>query len=324
MRNVRLLRAWFVALLWFSAAASAGGWQTGVDLHGNPYLYAVPPGAKALLWVFHGSGGSAEACRRLGEISIAVERYHAAGYAVVCVSSHDRLDKQWDLETPDDRANVVAIRTQLGLGVPEFMWGISSGCGFVSTAAVEERRSGVDVRGAVLMLCDGDYLTMYGPELGLVAHWVAQPNDSFGGYLRAIRNHDRYPAHLRALSTGSVEPLTWDRLRARLGSGPARSMSTIRALQDQAVLDRSLGYGTGGYTTCTPVIPARCTGDCAIERRECWKKIDLAAAEAGLAFAAGAIRNQFNIAAAEHTPVDLFINGTDATAASMRLFDAGL
>lgn len=324
MRKVRFFAIWLVVLAWLGTPAGAAGWQTQLDRYGNTYHQAVPAEAKALLWVFHGRGGSAEVCRRLGETRIAVERFYAAGYAVVCVSSRDRVNKQWDTGEPYDLANIEAIRTALGLGVPEFMWGISNGCGFASTAAVTQRRAGFDVRGAVLMLCDADYITVYGPALGLAAHWVAQPNDSFGSYRRAVRNHGRYPVQLRALSTGSVEPLTGDRLQARLGGNAALSTAVIRALQDQGVLDSSLGDGRGGYTTCTPVVPPRCTGECATEREACRRRIDQAAADAGLRAAAGGIRNQFNNAAAEHTPVDLFINGTDATAASLRLFDGQL
>ncbi|MDQ3064544.1 MAG: hypothetical protein M3R14_17025 [Acidobacteriota bacterium] len=104
------------------------------------YGYYFPPNARAVVFFFHGTGGSGNGFFNRVESRFSANNLVAAGFAVVSLDSSNRVDKQWDnTNNPPnnpDISNVQAIinsfvmRGLMATNTPVFSSGMSNGAAF--------------------------------------------------------------------------------------------------------------------------------------------------------------------------------------------------
>jgi len=129
--NVELTATYRAAPVWTPTFESLNGIQMG---------YFFPPNAQAVIFHFHGQGGSASLLFNNLERRIFANEAVAEGYAVVALDSADRVNRDWstsnDIATSPDIQNVQAainLFIQRGLmtaSTPKFAHGFSKGAGF--------------------------------------------------------------------------------------------------------------------------------------------------------------------------------------------------
>jgi dienelactone hydrolase len=123
-------------------------WQrTRETVNGVDFGYYFPPGYKAVIFRFHGTGGGFVSFFSQTEERRFADDAVADGYAVVALESADRTNKVWDFTNPPatnrDLQNVAAIifglrsRGLLQPGKPLFALGFSNGGTFASFIATE-------------------------------------------------------------------------------------------------------------------------------------------------------------------------------------------
>lgn len=134
------------------------------SINGSRYRWIVPANARALLFSFHGSGGSGDLPFTKPEAQITARLLLSRGFGVVGLDSSNRVDRQWNpqysLSNPDV-VNVLGIIDRLrasgsiGANTPIFCEGTSNGGGFCSrTSAL------LGWRGQSLMIADGNETIM--------------------------------------------------------------------------------------------------------------------------------------------------------------------
>ncbi len=135
-RNATLTATYKTAPVWT---------QTNESINGIGLGFYFPPDYKAVIVRFHGSGGNYLTFFNEAEDRDFANYAVADGYAVVSLDSADRVNKQWDFNSPtasnQDLQNVVLIfqtlrsRGILRANTPVFALGFSNGGTFASYAA---------------------------------------------------------------------------------------------------------------------------------------------------------------------------------------------
>ncbi|MCP5431966.1 MAG: dienelactone hydrolase family protein [Alphaproteobacteria bacterium] len=146
----------FLAVLPAARAADAVVLEE-TSFEGFPVLGAYPKDPVGLVFLFHGSGGSADFARR-DETQAVLSTLVGAGYAVVSTSSTQRSNpKRWRLDTLDPGANEDLGRIgrlyasllsegRAGAATPVFAMGMSNGGGFTVLFGRAAQEMGLPIR----------------------------------------------------------------------------------------------------------------------------------------------------------------------------------
>ena len=125
---------------------------------GRNTVRSIPKEPVAIVYMFHGSGGSEAFATRLHSRRI-LEKLSARGYGFAASASADRdPPEQWDNRSIDPGSNAdvaymlelhsaLIRRGEIGPGTPVFTTGMSNGGGFANLFAVAAKAKGLPVRG---------------------------------------------------------------------------------------------------------------------------------------------------------------------------------
>jgi len=148
-----------------------------IDVDGMKSIYHVPEDPKAVLIMFHGSGGDAGIVNYL-EYWRLYNRMACNGVAILAGSS---ISSEWDIATPfDNNADAVriealwdAVDAEVGLprDLPVFVGGFSNGGGFTPRFASMAAEKGWDVRAMAL------HNTLASYQLTVPSVFVSSEND---------------------------------------------------------------------------------------------------------------------------------------------------
>lgn len=173
---------WLASMLaWSPSAAPAAGLPLPTAaspafeseaFEGRPVLFSGGANPRAVVYLFHGTGGS-EAFARRREAQRAIQPLLAKGYAIVASRSGQREPARWDLTAGGAEGNAdldfmlrlhgdLVARGRIASATPVFAMGMSNGGGFASLFAVTASRKGLNVRGVA------DYMGPI-PEAALTA-----------------------------------------------------------------------------------------------------------------------------------------------------------
>ena len=129
--NISLTASYKPAPAWTPTFEQLNGIQIG---------HYFPPNAQAVIFHFHGQGGSAQLLFSNLERRIFANEAVADGYAIVAIDSADRMNRDWstsnDMATSPDIQNVQAAinlfiqRGLITVTTPVFAHGFSKGAGF--------------------------------------------------------------------------------------------------------------------------------------------------------------------------------------------------
>lgn len=159
------------------------------EVDGTIVLRHLPPTPRAIVWGFHGRGGTAEFFLQphylrlwnlLGDI----------GVGIVAVDSEDRTMRQWDKSTRDpegnaDMANLATIRDHyvaaglISEATPMFSWGFSDGGGFTEYWSDMALELGWPVRGNLV------HNSQYVEVAPIPTFFTSSENDDFTEGTRA-------------------------------------------------------------------------------------------------------------------------------------------
>lgn len=126
-------------------------------IEGRPTLWHVPKGAKGIVYLFHGSGGSEAFARRTHSQRLLAELIRA-GYGYLSAPSLDRTDvKRWNLTSLDPASNpdvaymlavhrTLIARGEITAATPVFTTGMSNGGGFANLFAAAAKAQGLPVK----------------------------------------------------------------------------------------------------------------------------------------------------------------------------------
>jgi hypothetical protein len=124
---------------------------------GFPVISYIPENPRAMIYLFHGSGGSADFATKVDTVDV-LNRFVAQGYGFVSTSSTERTgDKRWDpanpsLTTNPDLARLVRLQahlvatTPLEATTPLAGIGMSNGSRFVTLWGQTWRNAGYPVK----------------------------------------------------------------------------------------------------------------------------------------------------------------------------------
>lgn len=127
-------------------------------INGRRTIRSLPRAAAAIVYLFHGSGGSEAFANRLHTRRV-IEKLSARGYGFAAAASGDREPPaQWDLRSiePDRNPDVAYMlglhrtltdRGEIDRATPVFTMGMSNGGGFANLFAVAARTRGLTVKG---------------------------------------------------------------------------------------------------------------------------------------------------------------------------------
>lgn len=115
------------------------------EINGLQVVYHFPLSCKGVIYLYHGSGGSAMNWFTKTEGAIFIQMASQSGYATVASESHDRVDKKWNPLPPHGDSNLDLLQMKavkkylidrglISSNVREFGVGMSNGGGFVSLA----------------------------------------------------------------------------------------------------------------------------------------------------------------------------------------------
>jgi hypothetical protein len=156
MRRLVLLGVLVAALLPGCAVVPSVQWQNST-FEGFPVISYVPEHPKGMLYVFHGTGGSANFATRL-ETTDVINRFVARGYGFVSTSSTERTgDMRWNvfdpsLTTNPDLARLARLQahlvatTGLEANTPLVGVGMSNGARFVTNWGQAWKNAGYPVK----------------------------------------------------------------------------------------------------------------------------------------------------------------------------------
>jgi hypothetical protein len=156
MRRLALLGVLVAALLPGCAVVPSVQWQNST-FEGFPVISYVPEHPKGMLYVFHGTGGSANFATRL-ETTDVINRFVARGYGFVSTSSTERTgDMRWNvfdpsLTTNPDLARLARLQahlvatTGLEANTPLVGVGMSNGARFVTNWGQAWKNAGYPVK----------------------------------------------------------------------------------------------------------------------------------------------------------------------------------
>ena len=207
---------------------------TTESINGSRYRQIIPTGARALVFSFHGSGGSGDLPFSKSEAIVATRLLLARRFGIVGLDSVDRVNRQWNpsfsLSNPDV-TNVQAIIERLraagtiNANTPIFCEGTSNGGAFCSRVSAL-----LNMRGQSLMIADGIQAIMAQTPVPTI--WTLGRNDSTlaPGYLeRSAMSAASLSARgvaneLNIVETSPVYPERFARI-------PAISIADSQALQ---------------------------------------------------------------------------------------------
>lgn len=224
-----------------------------LSIHGSRYLQQIPPNPRALVFAFHGSGGSGDLPFTRAEALVSTRLWLAAGFGVIGLDSVDRVNRQWNPEyalTNPDVINVIGILERLraegriGTETPIFCEGTSHGGGFCNRISAL-----LGFAGQSLMIADGIQAIMAQTTVPTI--WTLGRNDPtlVPGYLeRSQASFDGLQARGIAAERHVIEPSTvYPERFARI---PGISVTESRALVDSL---RSAGFlDASGYVIRDP------------------------------------------------------------------------
>ncbi len=156
MKRLILLGAVLAALLPGCAVVPTVQWQNST-FEGFPVISYVPEHPKGMLYVFHGTGGSANFATRL-ETTDVINRFVARGYGFVSTSSTERTgDMRWNVSDPSlttnpDLARLARLQahlvatTGLEANTPLVGVGMSNGARFVTNWGQAWKNAGYPVK----------------------------------------------------------------------------------------------------------------------------------------------------------------------------------
>jgi CubicO group peptidase (beta-lactamase class C family) len=213
-----------------------------LTINGARYRQQMPQNPRAVVFAFHGSGGSGDLPFTRVEALISTRLWLAAGFGVIGLDSVDRVNRQWNpqyaLANPDV-VNVTGILERLraegriGTGTPIFCEGTSNGGGFCSRISAL-----LGFAGQSLMIADGIEAIMAQTTVPTI--WTLGRNDPTlaPGYLeRSQASFDGLQARGIAAERHVIEPSTV--YPERFTRIPGISLSDSRALVD--------GLRSGGF-----------------------------------------------------------------------------
>lgn len=156
MKRLTLLALTLAALLPGCAITPSVQWQSST-FEGFPVISYVPEDPKGMLYVFHGSGGSANFATRIEMVDV-INRFVSRGYGFVSTSSTERTGNiRWEASDPSlttnpDLARLVRLQAHLvattGLesDTPLVGVGMSNGARFVTNWGQAWRNAGYPVK----------------------------------------------------------------------------------------------------------------------------------------------------------------------------------
>lgn len=156
MKRLILVAAAALALLPGCAITPMTEWQHST-FEGFPVISYVPEHPRGLVYVFHGTNGSANFAQRVETVDV-LNRLIARGYGFVSTSSTERTgDKRWNAADPSltgnpDLARLVRLRAHLvattgvEAGTPLVGIGMSNGARFVTLWGQAWKNAGYPVK----------------------------------------------------------------------------------------------------------------------------------------------------------------------------------
>lgn len=156
--------------------------QEQVD--GRNVVRMIPPSPKAIIYLFHGSGG-AETFATNPTTQRVLQRFAAAGYGYVASASLQRTDpRRWDLTTIDPKTNpdiayMLALHRRLVAAgeikatTPVFTMGMSNGGGMANLFALAAKKEGLPVKAI------GDYMGPFPAPMSPVVDAGIAPAPTF-------------------------------------------------------------------------------------------------------------------------------------------------
>ena len=129
--------------------------ETSTSFQGFPVVSSIPAHPRGIVFVFHGTTGSAEFADRIETVDV-LNHLVAAGYGFAATESTDRTAKQWDnaslsVTTNPDLARLASLRSSLiasgriTASTPIYTIGMSQGAGFASVFARAFHDAGLPV-----------------------------------------------------------------------------------------------------------------------------------------------------------------------------------
>lgn len=215
-----------------------------LTVNGSRYRQQIPPNPRALVFAFHGSGGSGDLPFNRAEALVSTRLWLAAGFGVIGLDSADRVNRQWNpqfaLSNPDV-VNVTGILERLraegriGAGTPIFCEGTSNGGGFCSRISAL-----LGFRGQSLMIADGVEAILAQTTVPTI--WTLGSNDPTlaPGYLeRSQASYEGLLARGIAAERHVVQPsAVYPERFARIpGISATESRTLVESLRASAFLD---------------------------------------------------------------------------------------
>lgn len=156
--------------------------QEQVD--GRNVVRMIPPSPKAIIYLFHGSGG-AETFATNPTTQRVLERFVAAGYGYAASASLQRTEpRRWDLTSIDPKTNpdvayMLALHRRLIAAgeieatTPVFTMGMSNGGGMANLFALAAKKEGLPVKAV------GDYMGPFPAPMSPVIEGGLAPAPTF-------------------------------------------------------------------------------------------------------------------------------------------------
>lgn len=217
------------------------------------YFPAAPVG---VIFNFHGTGGSGSGLFSNSEQRVFADEAVAAGYAVVSLSSADRVSKQWnpnpliennpDMQNVRAAINLFASRGLMNAATPVFAVGISNGGAFAARVA-----RALNFRGTAIFIAAGTTNVMSQTTVPTI--WLLMQNDTVigsDGNAQAFANFQNLrsrniPAQYNMLAPSPVYPERFWRIN---GLTAPDSRTIYNALKERGFLDAR------GYLVRNPAI----------------------------------------------------------------------
>jgi hypothetical protein len=207
--------------------------------------YYFPPNPVGVVFHFHGSGGSMNGLFNASEQILLGRELVGAGYAVVALSSFDRVNAQWNTSVPPNNPDIANVQTAItgfiGRGLmtsqtPVFASGISNGGAFAPRISLF-----LGFRATAIYIATSNATIMQNTSSATI--WNIMQNDSTlapGSLAEAFNNSQilrsrGIRAEYNVLRPSPVFP---ERFRRITGVSAADSISIYNALKNNGFLDR--------------------------------------------------------------------------------------
>ncbi len=156
MKSVKALVLMGVAAIIAAGCAVVPSYTSSTTtFEGFPVISSVPSNPAGIVFMFHGTGGSAAFATKLESVDM-LNHLSAAGYGFVATESTDRTSKQWNtsdlsLTTNPDLARLARLYASMKASraitdhTPIYAIGMSRGAGFASVFAQAFKNAGYPV-----------------------------------------------------------------------------------------------------------------------------------------------------------------------------------